>query len=130
MDGRPMVTKTDFRFLHTLENMGPSPEPNLTVLYSEDLPDALQALCREDFRADQSVQYENDDVMQSGLGRRLLHLLLRLRDARPARRCSSSARARTWPSACSTRINGGVDVKTREQVGPAYRPITSECAGL
>ena len=125
LDGRPLVTKNDFRFLHTLENMGPSPEPNMTILYSSMMPQGFREYCAHISITTSSVQYENDEVMKPVWGDDY-SICCCVSATQTGKEIQFFGARANLLKALLYAINGGIDEKSRQQVAPPYRAITSE----
>lgn len=126
LDGRSLVTKNDFRILHTLTNMGPSPEPNLTVLYSSHLPEGFRTYASKIAKESSSIQFENDDLLRANWGSDDCAIACCVSATVIGKDMQFFGARANLAKAVLYAINGGVDEKTKMQVGPKFRPMVGE----
>ena len=126
LDGRSLVTKSDFRILHTLTNMGPSPEPNLTVLYSSHLPEGFRTYSAKIAKESSSIQFENDDLLRANWGSDDCAIACCVSATVMGKDMQFFGARANLAKAVLYAINGGVDEKTKAQVAPKYRPMTGD----
>lgn len=126
LDGRSLVTKNDFRILHTLTNMGPSPEPNLTVLYSSRLPKGFRTFASKIAKQSSSIQFENDDLLRANWGSDDCAIACCVSATVMGKDMQFFGARANLAKAVLYAINGGVDEKTKMQVAPKFRPMTGD----